>query len=77
MAKHYLDITKEHCPMTFVKAKLKLEELEAGDELEILLSEGEPLENVPRSADEAGCERISLERAGEFYLLKVRRTINV
>jgi TusA-related sulfurtransferase len=49
-----LDITKDHCPMTFVKAKLKLEQLEEGDILEILLTAGEPLENVPRTCIEQG-----------------------
>jgi TusA-related sulfurtransferase len=49
-----LDITKDHCPMTFVKAKLKLEQLEEGDILEILLTAGEPLENVPRTCKEQG-----------------------
>ncbi|MCD8043765.1 MAG: sulfurtransferase TusA family protein [Tannerellaceae bacterium] len=51
---HQLDITKEHCPMTFVKTKLKLAQLAPGDTLEVLLTEGEPLENVPRSATEQG-----------------------
>ena len=49
-----LDITKDRCPMTFVKTKLKLEELEPGDTLEILLTAGEPLNNVPRTATEQG-----------------------
>ena len=49
-----LDITKDRCPMTFVKTKLKLEELEPGDTLEILLTTGEPLNNVPRTATEQG-----------------------
>jgi len=49
-----LDITKDRCPMTFVKTKLKLEELESGDILEILLTSGEPLDNVPRTATEQG-----------------------
>ena len=40
--------------MTFVKTKLKLEELESGDTLEILLTTGEPLNNVPRTATEQG-----------------------
>ncbi len=49
-----LDITKEHCPMTFVKTKIELSKLQIGDRLEVLLTEGEPLENVPRSATEQG-----------------------
>lgn len=49
-----LDITSEHCPMTFVKTKLELEKLESGDQLEVLLTKGEPLNNVPKSATEQG-----------------------
>lgn len=36
MATYTLDITKEHCPMTFVKTKLRLAQLQAGDILEVL-----------------------------------------
>jgi len=49
-----IDVTKEHCPMTFVKAKVALSKLQKGDRLEVLLLAGEPLENVPRSAAENG-----------------------
>lgn len=49
-----LDITREHCPMTFVKTKIELSRLQSGDQLEVLLTEGEPLDNVPRSATEQG-----------------------
>jgi TusA-related sulfurtransferase len=42
--------------MTFVKAKLQLERLVSGDVLEILLTAGEPLENVPRTCAEQGFE---------------------
>ena len=51
---YQLDITQEHCPMTFVRTKLKLAQMAKGDTLEVLLSEGEPLNNVPRSAAEQG-----------------------
>lgn len=54
MKKVHLDITKEHCPMTFVKAKVQLSKLDNGDQLEVILTEGEPLQNVPRSAVEQG-----------------------
>lgn len=58
---HTLDITKEHCPMTFVKTKLKLAQISKGDILEVLLAEGEPLENVPRSAKEQGFNVLNIE----------------
>ena len=54
MATYQLDITREHCPMTFVKTKIQLSKLSPGDVLEVLLTEGEPLENVPKSSTEQG-----------------------
>ena len=47
--------------MTFVKTKIELSKLSKGDILEVLLSEGEPLENVPANAKEQGYEVLSVE----------------
>ena len=52
---HVLDITAEHCPMTMVKVKLKLSQIDRGEVLEVLLSPGEPLSRV-RSGPIAGWE---------------------
>jgi TusA-related sulfurtransferase len=49
-----LDITHYTCPMTWVRTKLALESLAPGDELDVRCRPGEALENVPRSAREAG-----------------------
>jgi TusA-related sulfurtransferase len=49
-----LDITGLTCPMTWVRTKLELERMAAGELLEVRCAEGEALENVPRSAAEAG-----------------------
>lgn len=59
--KHFLDITKETCPMTFVKVKLMLAKMAKGEQLEVLLNGGEPLENVPRSCEEQGYKVLSCE----------------
>ena len=56
-----LDITREVCPMTYVRTKLKLESLGQGAVLEVLLKGDEPLRNVPRSAREEGHEVLTLE----------------
>ena len=53
---HTLDITQLRCPMTWVKTKLALERLAPGEALEVACPAGEALENVPRSAREAGHE---------------------
>ena len=59
--KKTLDITREHCPMTFVKTKIELSKLKEGDILEVLLSGGEPRDNVPRNAREQGYNVLSVE----------------
>ena len=51
---HSLDVSALRCPMTWVRTKLELERLEPGQTLEVRLGPGEALENVPRSAREAG-----------------------
>ena len=71
---HTLDITKEHCPMTFVKTRLKLAQIAEGDILEVLLTEGEPLDNVPRSATEQGYKVLSTEKVeGTTYKVTIQK----
>jgi len=51
---HFLDITAEVCPMTFVRTRLLIEKMSAGETAEIRLKGQEPLENVPDSVTELG-----------------------
>ena len=51
---HFLDITAEVCPMTFVRTRLLIEKMNAGETAEIRLKGQEPLENVPDSVSELG-----------------------
>lgn len=69
-----IDITDVTCPITFVKAKVAIEELEEGDILQIHLNGGEPLQNVPRSLAEEGHEVLRTEDNGDgTYELFVKR----
>lgn len=49
-----LDITGETCPMTFVRTRLALDRMAAGEVLRVRLKGEEPRRNVPRSAREHG-----------------------
>ena len=62
---NFLDITNETCPMTFVKVKLQLAKMEQGQDLEVILNEGEPLNNVPASCEEQGYKVLSIEEGGD------------
>ena len=56
-----IDITKEICPLTFVKTKLLIEKMRPGQSAQVRLCGTEPLENVPRSVNELGHTILSLE----------------
>ena len=60
-----LDITDVNCPITFVKAKIAIEELDDGDILSIHLNDGEPVNNVPRSLKEEGHKVLELTDNGD------------
>lgn len=69
-----IDITQEHCPMTFVKTKIKLAQIAQGDILEVTLKAGEPLENVPRSAAEQGFTILDTKHVhDDIYQVRIQK----
>ena len=69
-----VDITDVNCPITFVKAKIALEELDDGDILSIRLNDGEPVQNVPKSIKEEGHEVLALDKNNDgTYQLIVKK----
>ncbi|MFQ6061879.1 MAG: sulfurtransferase TusA family protein [Methanosarcinales archaeon] len=66
-----IDLRGDVCPYTFVKTKLKLEELESGDELIAIYDHAPAIENVPRSLKSEGHEILSIDEIGE-NLWKIR-----
>ena len=61
------------CPYNFVKTKLKLESMEAGQILAVLLDEGDPIRNVPRSVSDDGHIVLSQEPLAQFYRVMIRK----
>ena len=59
---HFLDITQDVCPITFVKVRLQIEKMATGETLEVLLLGLEPLTNVPQAVTELGHSILSLDR---------------
>ncbi|NQY74579.1 MAG: sulfurtransferase TusA family protein, partial [Candidatus Margulisbacteria bacterium] len=55
------------CPMNFVKTKLVLETMEKGQQLEILLDDGEPIQNVPNSVKLEGHKVLDQTKTNENY----------
>ena len=68
------DITDVVCPVTFVKAKVALEELDPGELIAIHMNDGEPVQNVPRSIKDEGHQILKLiDNEDGTYDLIVRR----
>ncbi len=57
-----LDLKGEVCPFTFVKTKLRLETMEAGEILKIFVDNNESASDVPRSLDLEGHNVLSVEK---------------
>ncbi len=70
-----VDITDVVCPVTFVKTKVALEELDEGQILQVHLNDGEPVQNVPRSVKDEGHQILKLQDnedgTYELYVRKV------
>lgn len=69
----FLDLTGVPCPTNWVRAKLVLEEMEIGQKLEILLDDGEPIRNVPRSVKDDGHKLISVKNDGDQFRLIIEK----
>ena len=69
-----IDITDVVCPITFVKVKVALEDLEDGQTLAVHLNDGEPIQNVPRRVKDEGHKVLSVDKADDgTYSLLVER----
>ncbi len=69
-----VDITDKVFPLTFVKTKVALEELDDGEVIAIRMNDGEPVQNVPRSVKEEGHQILKLvDNEDGTYNLIVRK----
>lgn len=64
---HELDLRGVPCPMNFVKTRLFLDKLPAGDLLKILVDQGEPVESVSQSIAQEGHEILSQNEQPEGH----------
>jgi tRNA 2-thiouridine synthesizing protein A len=68
-----LDLRGVICPYNFVKTKLKLETMDEGQVLAVLLDDGDPIKNVPRSVENEGHTVLAQDRVGSSYRVLIRR----
>ncbi|MBA5866154.1 MAG: sulfurtransferase TusA family protein [Nitrospira sp. CR1.3] len=68
-----LDLRGVICPYNFVKTKLKLETMEQGQVLSVLLDAGDPIRNVPQSVSNEGHTVLLQEPVDQAFRVVIRR----
>jgi sulfite reductase (ferredoxin) len=61
------------CPMNFVKTKLALDTLNSGQQLKILIDDGEPIQNVPNSVALEGHKILSKTQNGSYWEVVIEK----
>jgi sulfite reductase (ferredoxin) len=61
------------CPMNFVKIKFNLSGMRVGERLRVLLDDGQPIENVPRSVVQEGHKVVSQIKEGNFWRVEIEK----
>lgn len=69
-----IDLRGVLCPINFVKTKLKLEMMDSGQILEVILDDGEPIRSVPRSIKEEGHRIVKVENVENAYRLLIKKS---
>jgi TusA-related sulfurtransferase len=68
----YLDLRGTPCPINFVRTKLRLEQMSAGEVLEVWLDPGEPIEQVPDSLQMEGYSIEQIDDRQDYFAILVR-----
>lgn len=68
-----LDLKGVECPYNYVRTKLRLEEMEIGQLLEITIDDGEPIRNVPASLRNDGQAILDTKKIGKHFRLLIRK----
>lgn len=68
-----LDLRGVICPYNFVKTKIKLETMEEGNILAVLLDDGDPIKNVPQSIQNEGHLVLKEEAVGPAFRVIIKK----
>ena len=72
-AQSELDLRGVICPYNFVKTKLKLDTMQSGEILAVILDDGEPIRNVPQSVANEGHTILTQELLGTSHRVLIQK----
>jgi sulfite reductase (ferredoxin) len=72
-SRRYKDLRGVLCPMNFVQTKLLLSAMQSGEELEILLDDGHPINNVPGSVRNEGHTILKQTPIDDYWKVVIKK----
>ncbi len=69
----FKDLRGVACPMNFVQTKILLSSIQSGEELEIWLDDGQPINNVPGSVRGEGHEILEQKQVDEYWKVIIKK----
>ncbi|MBL8027814.1 MAG: sulfurtransferase TusA family protein [Fibrobacteres bacterium] len=67
------DLRGIKCPMNFVYTKNSISKIKIGETITVLLDDGQPIQNVPRSIGAEGHIIVDCLNCGDFWKLKIKK----
>lgn len=69
-----MDLRGVECPLNFVKTKIQLEKMQAGEILEVWLDPGEAIESVPQGVIEEGHQILEQLQINDHFRVVIKKT---
>ena len=71
MARDTLDLRGVKCPLSWARAKVHLESLAAGEEVDVLLDDAQGAADIPRAAEAAGHHVVGVADEGGRWRITI------
>ena len=71
MARDTLDLRGVKCPLSWARAKVQLEALATGQEIDVLLDDAQGVADIPRAAEAAGHHVVGVTDEGGRWRITI------
>ena len=71
MARDTLDLRGVKCPLSWARAKVRLEALATGEEIDLLLDDAQGVADIPRAAETAGHHVVGVVNEGGRWRITI------
>jgi tRNA 2-thiouridine synthesizing protein A len=71
VARETLDLCGIKCPLSWAKAKVRLETMRRGAELDLLLDDPQGAADIPRAAEASGHQVVGLVEEGDRWRITI------